>query len=74
MNASAKSLLRQAIELPANERAALADELLESLAVVDAKLDSIWLGEAQARLAAYRDGKIEAIDAEIIFSAHEKGA
>ena len=74
MNASAKNLLSQAILLPAEERAALADELIESLGVTTAAHDAIWLREAEARLAAYHRGEIEAIDADVVFSAHEKSA
>lgn len=68
MAASALNLLQQAIRLPANERAGLADELLESLHEVDAAAESAWLQEAQARLAAYRAGDIDAVDAPQVFA------
>jgi putative addiction module component (TIGR02574 family) len=68
MVALAKTILQQAIQLPADERAVLADELIESLAVVDPALDAIWLREAQARLAAYRNGELQAVDAEVVFA------
>ena len=67
MTAAAKTILQQAIQLPAGERAVLADELIESLAVVDPALDAIWLREAQARLAAYRNGELESVDADAVF-------
>lgn len=60
------------MHLPAEERAALADELIESLGVTTSVHDAIWLREAQARLAAYDRGELEAIDADEVFSAHEK--
>ncbi len=61
------SLLSQALQLPATERAALVDELIGSLDKPDPTLDALWLREAQSRLAAYRAGDLEAIDAEIVF-------
>ena len=61
-------LLQQAIELSAEERAALADELIESLGVADSALDAIWLCEAQDRLAAYRNGELQAFDAEVVLA------
>ena len=68
MTALAKNILQQAIQLPAGERAILADELIESLAVVDPALDAIWLREAQSRLTAYRNGELQAVDAEAVFA------
>lgn len=74
MSALAKTILQQAIQLPAGERAVLADELIESLGVSDAVLDAMWLREAQSRLAAYRSGELQAIDAEIVFAELGKPA
>jgi hypothetical protein len=31
-------------------------------------MDSLWLKEAQDRMAAYRSGELEAVDAEKVFS------
>lgn len=63
-----KVLLQQAIELSVEERAALADELIESLGVADPALDASWLHEAQDRLAAYRKGELQAFDAEVVLA------
>ena len=72
MAASAEILLQQAIQLPAGERAVLADELIESLHPTDPALDVLWLREAKARLAAYRAGELPVIDAEVVFAELEK--
>ena len=54
--------------VPEAERAALAEELLASLAQPDAELDKLWLAEAEDRLAAYRAGELAAVDAEEVFA------
>jgi len=67
MTASAKSILDQALKLPANDRAALVDTLILSLDKPDPTLDAQWLKEAEDRLAAYHSGQLDAIDAEEVF-------
>jgi putative addiction module component (TIGR02574 family) len=68
MAASAENLLRQALQLPSNDRAALVEELITSLDKPDAELDALWLEEAESRLSAYRAGELVAIDEEEIFA------
>lgn len=67
MTASAKSILAQALKLPANDRAALVENLILSLDKPDSSLDAAWLKEAEDRLAAYRSGEIVAVDAAQVF-------
>jgi len=67
MAASAKSVLDQALKLPANDRAALVDNLILSLDKPDPSLDAQWLREAEDRLAAYHAGELKAVDAEEVF-------
>ena len=67
MSASAKSVLDQALKLPANDRAALVENLILSLDKPDPSLDAQWLSEAEDRLAAYHAGELEAVDAEQVF-------
>jgi putative addiction module component (TIGR02574 family) len=68
MRETTTSLLRQALRLSASERAALAKELLASLEQANSELDTLWLAEAEDRLAAYRSGEIGAVDAEEVFA------
>jgi putative addiction module component (TIGR02574 family) len=68
MSQSAKAILHQALELPSNDRAALVEGLIASLDKPDPALDAIWLKEAEDRLAAYRSGELDAIDAERVFA------
>jgi putative addiction module component (TIGR02574 family) len=64
MSSSAETLLRQALELPPNDRAALVESLITSLDKPDHELDALWLEEAAGRMAAYRAGELGAVDAE----------
>ena len=68
MVASTETLLRQALELPANDRAALVDGLIVSLDKPDPAIDALWLREAESRMAAYRSGELDAVDAEQVFA------
>lgn len=68
MSSQSKSLIRDVLQLPAVERAALVDTLIMSLDKPDAALDAEWLREAESRMAAYRAGKLSAVDAEQVFS------
>jgi putative addiction module component (TIGR02574 family) len=45
----------------------LVEGLIQSLDEPDKKLDEIWATEAEARLKAYRDGKLEGVPMEDIF-------
>jgi len=69
MATSAESLLRQALQLPSNDRAALVEGLIVSLDKSDPAIDGLWLKEAEDRMAAYRSGDLGAVDAEEVFAA-----
>ncbi len=68
MTELAQKLLRQAMGLPALERAALVEGLVESLDKPDPTLDALWLKEAESRITAYRAGELEAVDVEEAFA------
>ncbi|MGK2924929.1 MAG: addiction module protein [Lysobacterales bacterium] len=68
MTELAQKLLRQAMRLPAPERAALVEGLVESLDKPDPTLDALWLKEAESRIAAYRAGELGVVDAEDAFA------
>ena len=68
MSVSTETLLRQALELTANDRAALIEGLIVSLDKPDPAVDALWLKEAESRMAAYRSGELEAIDADEVFA------
>ena len=68
MSVSTEILLRQALQLSSNDRAALVEGLIVSLDKPDPSLDTLWLKEAEDRLAAYRSGELDAVDAEQVFA------
>ncbi len=65
MSVSTETLLRQLLELPVNDRAALVESSLDK---PDPMLDALWLKEAESRLAAYRSGELGAVDAGEVFA------
>ena len=64
---STKELLDAAIKLKPEERLGLVEVLIQSLDEPDARLDEIWAEEAEKRLAAYREGRLEGIPMEDVF-------
>lgn len=63
-----QTLEREALGLPAADRAKLAHELLESLdTLTPAEIESLWLDEATRRLAGYDAGLMTAIGADEVF-------
>ena len=69
MTTSTELLLRQAMQLSSNDRAALVEGLIVSLDKPDPSLDAMWLIEAESRLAAYRSGELGAVEVEQVFAA-----
>lgn len=68
MTQAAQALLEQALSLPPEERAALADSLYESFhGPIDPMIEAAWVQEAEARLDAYNAGLVEARPAEELF-------
>jgi putative addiction module component (TIGR02574 family) len=65
---STKDLLDEAMKLKPDERFALVEGLIKSLDEPDKNLDEIWAEEAEKRLKAYREGKLEGVPMEEIFS------
>ena len=60
-------ILSAALALPPYERAMLADRLLESLNGPNQKqIDAAWGEEAERRMREIDEGKVEAIDGELV--------
>jgi hypothetical protein len=60
MSISTKMILSQVMELSDEDRASVAEQLLLSLTHPNPVLDEAWANEAEARIAAYERGEIEA--------------
>lgn len=67
-----RQIREHALRLPAAERAALAEILLESLDQSDPHIDELWATEAESRIAAFEAGEMEAIPAEDVFREFEQ--
>ncbi len=61
---STMKLLQEALRLAPQDRFLLIDGLMKSLDTPDPRLDAIWAEEAEKRLAACREGRMEVIAME----------
>jgi len=68
MSASLKQIEEQARGLAAEERAKLAESLLESLHSPSAEIEKAWAEEIEQRVAAFDRGEIPAYAAEDEFA------
>jgi putative addiction module component (TIGR02574 family) len=67
---SSEQLLKEALALPAAEKAKLAEELLSSLDdAAQYEIDRAWGDEAERRIAAFEKGKMHAEPVEDVIKA-----
>ncbi len=71
MTKQIQSILDEAVKLPATEKLVLVEGILTSLSTLDEDWNKAWSKEAHARMAEYKDGKVEAIDADDVFAELE---
>jgi putative addiction module component (TIGR02574 family) len=68
-----EEVLKTALRLPVEDRAVLAERLLESLDDLDERAsDRLWSEEAERRLAAYRNGSARARPADAVYAEAER--
>jgi putative addiction module component (TIGR02574 family) len=71
---SVQEILAAALALPAQNRASLAEILLESLNDEErSAIDAAWAAEAESRIRAYEEGHIKAIPGEEVFQSLASG-
>lgn len=68
MNTSLKQIEEEALNLDPEERAKLAEAMLESLSVPIAEIEDAWTQEIEQRIAAYDRGDIPSYPAEDVFA------
>ena len=68
MGSSLKQIEEQALGLSAEERARLAETMLESLNAPIAEVAEAWAHEIEQRVAAYDRGDVQTHDAEDVFA------
>jgi len=61
-------LIEEALSLPVEERAFIADSLLRSLNAPDAAIDAKWMEVAIRRREELRTGKVKPISGDEVFS------
>lgn len=65
------SILSAAEKLPTKEKLVLVEGILHSLSTPDEDWNTSWGKEAAARTAEFKAGKVEAVDADDVFSELE---
>ena len=68
MAASFREIERQAQALAAEDRAKLAETLLESLQMPLSEIETAWAREIEERVAAFDRGETQAYSAEDVFA------
>ena len=63
-----KDLITEAMSLPVEDRAILADTILKSLNSPDSDVDGKWVAVARRRLAELRSGQVEALPGDEVFA------
>jgi putative addiction module component (TIGR02574 family) len=63
-----KELIAEAVSLPVEERAMVADSILRSLNAPESDIDRKWVAVAQQRLAELRSGQVKPIPGEQVFA------
>ena len=71
MKNSLKSIVNQVLELSAQERSIVAEQLLLSLQGPDVHMDALWAEEAEARIDAYERGELEAASVNEVVGKYE---
>jgi putative addiction module component (TIGR02574 family) len=67
-----KKLIDEALSLPVEERAHLANTLLESLNMPNPAMDKKWAAVAKQRLEELRSGKVKPIPGDEVFDRVDK--
>jgi len=62
-----KDLIAEISDLPFEQRARIADQILQSLNAPDPDIESAWIQEVEKRVEEYEKGKVELIPAREVF-------
>ena len=72
MTRGTRELLSEALELPLDERAKMAAELLDSLEEAEADVEEAWAREIERRVAAARAGELASTDWRTVLERVER--
>ena len=67
-----RELLAEALELPLDDRAKMAADLLESLEEAEADVEEAWAREIEKRVAAARAGELSSTDWRTVLDRVER--
>lgn len=73
MSGTAASIIHEALQLKASERAAVAEQMLLSLDMPSPEVDAAWAREADTRVEAYDRGEIDSIPVEEVLAKYKSG-
>ncbi len=65
--AEPKVVINEGLQLKPAEKVIVIEALIRSLDVTDPNIEKAWADEAERRLKAYREGKLETISFEEMF-------
>jgi putative addiction module component (TIGR02574 family) len=72
MTRATQDVLAEALELPPEERARIAAELLESLDYAQEDVEAAWAAEIQRRVAQAQAGELESTDWRTVLDRVER--
>ena len=64
-----KELIAEISDLPVEQRARIADLILQTLNAPDPDIDLAWIQEVEERVEEYEKGKVELIPAQEVFKS-----
>ena len=64
-----KELIAEISDLPVEQRARIADLILQTLNAPDPDIESAWIQEVEERVEEYEKGKVELISAQEVFKS-----
>jgi putative addiction module component (TIGR02574 family) len=74
MNAETEAIFNAALSLPPDNRASLAEKLLDSLGEKEQEeIDAAWAKEAEDRLKDFEEGKIKGVPFQEVMRSVRKG-
>lgn len=65
-------IISELANLPVDERALIADSLLQTLNATQPEIEQAWLKLAQQRLTEIKDGSVETLSADSVFANIDK--
>ena len=72
MTQEAERIVSEALKLPPTEQVRLVDRILANLDQPDEAMDRLWRNEAERRITAYDEGRMQAVSLEDVVARYRK--